>query len=114
MQSDIYQNLPKIAPSFSTVDEKQEQVVKMIKNYEVAPQLKARINMNIPGLRKKKIAFAEKPNNRIWFHSFTSYERNGVLNFGLSRNWTRIVFPMVPLFFLVYFMQPIVHGVVYI
>ena len=64
MQNDLYQNLPKIGPQFSSVDEKQGQVVSMIKKYEVKPQLQVSINQNIPGLRKKKVAFSRKPNNR--------------------------------------------------
>ena len=35
MQSDINQNLPKIGASFSAVDDKQEEVVRMIKKYEI-------------------------------------------------------------------------------
>ena len=44
MQNDIYQNLPKIGPSYNTVDDKQEQVVKMIKTHEVQPHLVIRVN----------------------------------------------------------------------
>ena len=47
MQSDIYQNLPKLSSNFTPIDDKQEKVVKMIKNFEVEPQLKVRINMDI-------------------------------------------------------------------
>ena len=74
----------------------------MIKRYEVAPQLKVKINQDIPGLRKKPKAFGLKPTNTRWWASFTSYERNGILNIGLSRNWTRIAFPILPLFFYFY------------
>jgi hypothetical protein len=59
MQNDLYQNLPKIGPAFSHIDEKQGQVVNMIKRYDVAPQLKVKINQDIPGLRKKKRAASE-------------------------------------------------------
>ena len=114
MQSDIYQNLPKIGPNFSKIDDKQEQVVRMVKNFEVTPQLKVRVNQEIPGLRKKKVAFGVKPNNRAWWSSWSSFERNGILNIGLSRNWTRIAFPALPLFFLIYTLQPITHGMLYI
>ena len=114
MQNDLYQNLPKIGPRFSHIDEKQQTVVTMIKKFEVAPQLKVRINMDIPGLRKKKQAFAAKPNNKRLWASFMSYERNGILNVGLSRNWTRIAFPLFPLFMFVYIFQPVIHGTTYI
>ena len=102
MQSDIYQNLPKLGTGFSHVDEKQQVVVNMIKRYEVAPQLKVKINQDIPGLRKKKRAFSVKPSNTRWYAPFISYERNGHLNFGISRNWVRIAFPIMPLFFFMY------------
>ena len=85
----------------------------MIKRYDVAPQLKVKINQDIPGLRKKKRAFSAKPTNTRWWSPFSSYERNGYLNIGLSRNWVRIAFPCVPLFFIMYMWQPIVHGTIY-
>ena len=113
MQNDIYQNLPKIGPAFSHIDDKQQQVVNMIKRYEVAPQLKIKINQDIPGLRKKKKAFAARPANTRWYASFISYERNGFLNVGLSRNWVRVVFPLVPLFFFTYMWQPVIYGNIY-
>ncbi len=114
MQNDIYQSLPRVGPAFSHVDENQAQVVQMIKNYEVAPQLKVRMNMDIQGLRKKKVAFSEKPNSRRYMSSWISYERNGFLNIGLSRNWVRITYPLLPLFFFAYMWQPVIHGTVYI
>ena len=114
MQNDLYQNLPKIGPQFSTMDEKQGQIVSMIKKYEIKPHLQVAVNQNIPGLRKKKVAFGRKPNNRSFFASWISYERNGILNIGLSRNWVRIAYPLVPAFFFVYMWNPIIHGVTYI
>ena len=113
MDDEINQNLKKIGPTYSTTGEKQAQVVQMIKRYEVKPELKCSINMNIPGLRKKKVAFAVKPNNKVWWQSWSSLERNGMLNVGLSRNWPRLMFPMVPMFFFFYSLQPVIHGTVY-
>ena len=86
----------------------------MIKRYEIKPELKCRVNMDIPGLRKKKVAFSTKPNNRSLWQTFSSFERNGMVNIGLSRNWPRLIFPMVPMFFFMYMLQPAIHGVVYI
>ena len=85
----------------------------MIKRFEVEPQLKCDINMDIQGLRKKKVAFRAKPNNRRWMHSWGSFERNGMLNVGLSRNFVRLMFPTVPLFLFAYSLQPAIHGTVY-
>merc|ERR1712004_144773 len=79
-------------------------------------ELQCRINMNIPGLRKKKNPFAATPNN--WrhpiFESWSSLERNGMLNQGLSRNWVRTAFPGAVLFLFVYIWQPLIHGNIYV
>ena len=109
----VNQNLKKIGPTYSNTAEKQNQIVQMIKRFEVEPQLKCDINMDIQGLRKKKVAFRAKPNNRRWMHSWGSFERNGMLNVGLSRNFVRLMFPTVPLFLFAYSLQPAIHGTVY-
>ena len=84
----------------------------MIKRYEVKPELRTRINLDIQGLRKKKVPFSHTPNNRRLWQTFSSNERNGMLNLFLSRNWSRFVFPLVPAFFFVYFCQPLTHGTI--
>ena len=114
MEDDLYQNLKKIGPSYSTIAEKQAQVVEMIKRNEIKPELKVRLNMNIQGLRKKTTPFSSKPNNRRLWQAWGSYERNGMLNVGLSRNWVRLVFPAIPMFFFIYMGEPVIHGWVYI
>ena len=58
--------------------------------------------------------FSTKPSSFRWYQSFTSYERNGILNLALSRNWVRVVFPLVPVFYMVYMMQPVIHGHTYV
>ena len=85
----------------------------MIKRYEVSPQMKIKINQDIPGLRKKNKAFSVKPVNKRLWAPFASYERNGYLNVGLSRNWTRLAFPILPMFFFMYMWQPLIHGSIY-
>ena len=49
-----------------------------------------------------------------WFRPFHSYERNGIMNWGVSANWTRMVFPLVFMIYSAYMMQPVLHGSVYI
>ena len=85
----------------------------MIKRFELKPELRSKVNMDIQGLRKKKTAFSTKPNNKALWASLGSFERNGQINVMLSRNWVRFVFPAVPMFFFFYMMQPVIHGVVY-
>lgn len=109
---DINQNLRKVGPNHSVTHEKQAQVVQMIKRFEVKPELRTRVNLNIPGLRRKKNPFTKSPANKQLWESLGSFERNGMLNVGLSRNWVRFIFPMVPAFLLVYMAQPIIHGTV--
>jgi hypothetical protein len=86
----------------------------MLKRGEVQAVLKTTINTDIQGLRKKRAPFIRKPNNKAWYASYASFERNGMLNIGLSRNWVRLAFPAVPMFFFFYIGQPIIHGTVYI
>ena len=76
--------------------------------------MKIRLNLEIPGLRRKKVAFSPKPSNSRYWAPFTSFERNGVLNIGLSRNWTRIAFPILPVIFFIYMWNPLIHGNIYI
>ena len=49
-----FQNLPKIGPVYSSKDEKQRIIAEEILNNKIKPQLKLKINMNIPGLDKKR------------------------------------------------------------
>ena len=109
---DINQNLRKIGPQYSAMQEKQLQFVQMVKRFEVKPELKTKINMDISGLRKKKTPFAMTPNNKRLWETLSSNERNGMLNLMLSRNWVRFVFPAVPAFFFIYMMQPVIHSTV--
>jgi hypothetical protein len=85
----------------------------MIKRYEVKPEIKVNINMDIPGLRKKKVAFSSKPANKRYWSPLGSMERNGMVNVFPSRNWARFVFPIVPMFLFIYALQPVIHGQVY-
>ena len=110
MQDDINQNLRKIGPNFSATDEKQRQIVGMIKRFEVKTELRTRVNLDIPGLRKKKTPFSTTPNNKRMWEAWSSFERNGQINVGLSRNFVRLVFPVIPCFFFVYMMAPVIHG----
>ena len=114
MNDPINQGLKKIGPAFSTTEDKQQQIVQMIKRYEVKPQLECHVNQNIQGLRKKQIAFGAKPSSHRYWNAWSSLERNGVMNVGLSRNHARLVLPFVPAFLLFYICQPIIHGNIYI
>ena len=110
MSDQINQNLTKYGPHYSLKDLKQRQIVSMIKRYEVNTELRSRVNLDIAGLRKKKTPFAVKPNNRGLWESFSTFERNGMINVGISRNWARLIWPTVPVFFFVYMAYPMLRG----
>ena len=112
--TELKQNLPKIAPMHNSLHEKQKEVVKLIKNFEIEPVLHCNINQNIPGLRRKNSPFIRKPASHRWYRRWHSYERNGVMNWGVSMNWTRLVFPIVFVFYCTYMFQPVLHGSIYI
>ena len=112
MQDDIYQNLKKIGPTYSSIGEKQAQIVEMIKRGELKVERRTSVNMNIQGLRKRKHPFGRRvANQRLW-DPLSGVFRNGILNIGLSRNYVRFVFPCIPMFFLIYMMQPVIHGTI--
>ena len=107
---ELHQNLKKIGPTFSQTGEKQAQIVQMIKRFEIKPEMKTTINMDIQGLRKKKRPFSKGPASKRLWQTWSSLERNGMLNVGLSRNWVRLVFPAIPMFFFIYCCQPFIYG----
>ena len=49
------QKLPQIGPIFSSKDEKQRLIAEEILAGRIKPELKLKINMNIPGLERKKM-----------------------------------------------------------
>jgi len=113
MQNDIYQNLPKLGSQYSELHDKQLRAVEMIRNYDVQAKLHVRINQDIPGLRKRKVAWRPDPSNKRLWAPLATFERNGVINVGLGINWVRFCYPLIPLFFFTYMMQPVIHGNIY-
>ena len=113
-QHDLKQNLQKIGPKFSHVDEKRAKVIQLVKSGEIQAQEQWNINKNIPGLRRKRVAFQPEPSSFRWWQALGSFERNGVVNIGLSRNFVRFMYPIVPAFFYIYIMQPVIHGHTYV
>ena len=58
--TDLKQTLPRIGPKYTSIAEKQLEVVKLIKNFEIEAKMNTTINQNIPGLRKKNKPFGGK------------------------------------------------------
>jgi hypothetical protein len=72
------------------------------------------INKDIQGLRKKRVPFGLKPSNQRYWSPYSTLERNGMINVGITKNFVRLMFPFVPMFFFFYIAQPIIHGNIYI
>jgi len=85
----------------------------MIKRYEITPVMECKINKNIQGLRKKAHPFSKKPSTHRYYLPFGTWERNAHLNVGLSRNWVRLSFPLMPMFFFSYVWMPVIYGWIY-
>ena len=112
MGDDIHQNLRKIGPRYSPIGEKQAQIVELIKRGEIRAELQTHINMNIQGLRKRKVPWGRKlASERLW-DPFSSVHRNGMMNLNLSRNYVRLMYPAIPMFFMIYMMEPVIYGII--
>ena len=55
--SDLKQTLPKLGPKYSSIAEQQAEIVKLMKNFEITAVMHSHVNQNIPGLKKKPLAF---------------------------------------------------------
>ncbi len=112
--NDINIGLQRIGAEYSSLDEKQKQIVQLIKRQEIRPQLNCSINQNIPGLRKKAVPFLAKPAHQRYWFPWATYERNGHVNIGITRNYSRLIFPTIAVFFMWYIAGPVVNGTIYV
>jgi hypothetical protein len=96
------QNLPKIGPVFSTKDEKQRMIVEEIMNFRIKPELKLKINMNIPGLDKKKTPSPFNPDTRRIFSALSSKGREGWIYIWTMTNISRFFIPFLGVVFYYY------------
>ena len=74
--------------------------------------MRLHFNTNIQGLRKRKTPWGRNVANKRLWDPFSGVFRNGILNVGLSRNWARLVYPCVPMFLMIYLMQPVIYGTI--
>ncbi len=105
---DLEQGLRKIGPRYSSIDDQRERMIRLLRNGQVKIMRSPPVNPNIPGLRLrgKKV-----PVTGRWWRPFFSYERNGILNWGVSMNYARVLFPIPPMFYILYCLLPAMYGV---
>ena len=97
-----FKNLPKIGPVYSTKDEKQRIIADEILNYRIRPELKLKINMNIPGLDKKKSITPFNPETRRIFGRLSSKGREGWIWIWIMPNVARFFAPTICVLFYFY------------
>lgn len=106
---DIELGLRKIGPRYSAIDDKRERILRLLRNGQVKIERPPPVKMNIQGLRLR--GSRPRPVTNRWFRPFFSYERNGILNWGVSMNYARALFPIPPMFYLLYCLYPAMTGV---
>jgi len=89
-----YQNLPKIGPVYSSKDEKQRVIAEEILNHKIVPELKLKINMNIPGLEKKKTISALNPETFRFSRRWSSFGKEGWKYLYTMHNIVRVMPPL--------------------
>jgi len=105
-----FQNLPKIGPVYSTKDEKQRAIAEEILNYRIRPELKLKINMNIPGLDKKKTITPFNPETRRLISRLSSTGREGWTFIWIMPNIARFLTPAMFVAFLYYAGETLVNA----
>jgi len=96
------QNLPKIGPVYSTQDEKQRVIAQEILDFKIRPELKLKLNMNIPGLDKKKTITPFNPETRRVFSRLSSKGKEGWNYIWLYSNISKFFMPSLAVLFLYY------------
>ncbi len=85
------QNLPKIGPVFSDMDEKQRMISEEIMEFRLRPELRMKINMNIKGLEKKLTVTPQNPETLRLFGRLSSKGRAGWVYVNLMTNSFRFI-----------------------
>jgi hypothetical protein len=97
------QQLPKIGPVYSEKDEKQRIVAQEILDFKLRPEMRLKINMNIPGLDKKKTITNANPETMRLTGRLSSKGRAGWLYVNLMTNHFR--FAPLALYIMFYYFQ---------
>jgi hypothetical protein len=101
------QGLRKIGAIYSEKDEKQRIIAEEILNLKLKPQLKIGINMNIPGLTKKKTISPHNPTTRKAIFHMAGYGRAGWVYVNTMPNAIRFWAPFLMVLYYYYAVMPI-------
>jgi hypothetical protein len=87
------QNLPKIGPVFSTIDEKQRLLSEQILDLRIKPELKLKINLAIPGLDRKKDITMKNVSTYRFTQKLSHYGKEGWKNVWIMPNSIKFLIP---------------------
>lgn len=96
------QNLPRIGPVYSTKDEKQRLIAEEILAGRIKPELKLKINLNIPGLVKKKALTTRNAETFRLAARIGAYGKDGWFYIMTSSNVSRFLMPAMTFIFYFY------------
>lgn len=96
------QNLPKIGAIYSTVDEKQRVISEEILLQRIKPELKLKINLNIPGLERKKFISGRNPETWRFTSRMSHIGKEGWTYIFTMTNCIRFFYPFCGLMGVVY------------
>lgn len=96
------QSLPKIGPIYSSTDEKQRLIAEQILAGKIKPELKLKINMNIPGLEKKRVITPRNVETYRLAARMGAYGKDGWYYVMTSANASRFILPAMTILFYYY------------
>lgn len=99
------QNLPKIGPVYSTADEKQRVISEEILEQRIKPELKLKINLNIPGLERKKFISGRNPETFRFVQRMSHIGKEGWTYIWTMPNCIRFFYPMCGFMGVIYVYQ---------
>ena len=89
------QGLPKVGPTYSSIDEKQRILADEILKGRIRPELKTDINLFIKGLERKKIPSYKNSSTFKLITPLSSKGKQGYTSFWNHYNHSRIFIPFV-------------------
>lgn len=113
MEDHLYrpkQELDRIGPVYSTKDEKQRVLAKEILDLKIRPELAIKVNLNIPGLDKKKVYGSKNPATFLFYKPLTMTGKKGTKFIFFTHNINRFFIPFFIVLFYWYNCESYIRG----
>ena len=89
------QNLPKVGPIYSTIDEKQRLIAEEIIEQRIKPELKLKLNLNILGLDRKRKITSLNPETRRFTARLSHFGKEGWTYIFIMPNSIKFFYPLM-------------------